>query len=52
MIKGRDNFQRYDQMERNMKRRRSIKTLKHTSRGSKLINLYVVFGCALHILLA
>jgi hypothetical protein len=32
-----------------MKRRGSIKILKHTSRGSKLINLYVAFGCVLHI---
>jgi hypothetical protein len=29
--------------------RGSIKILKHTSRGSKLINLYGAFGCALHM---
>jgi hypothetical protein len=27
----------------------SIKILKHTSKGSKLINLYVAFVCALHM---
>jgi hypothetical protein len=32
-----------------MIRRGSIKILKHTSRGSKLINLYVAFECALHM---
>jgi hypothetical protein len=32
-----------------MKRRGSIKILKHTSRGSKLINLYVAFEYALHM---
>ena len=31
------------------KGRGSIKILKHTSRGSKLINLFVAFVCALHI---
>jgi hypothetical protein len=33
----------------NMIRRGSIKIFKHTSRGSKLINLYVAFECALHM---
>jgi hypothetical protein len=32
--------------ERNDKGSGSIKILKHTSRGSKLINLYVASGCA------
>jgi hypothetical protein len=27
----------------------SIKFLKHTSKGSKLINLYIAFVCALHM---
>ena len=31
------------------KGRGSTKILKHTSRGSKLINLYVAFECALHM---
>ena len=31
------------------KGRGSTKILKHTSRGSKLINLYVAFVCPLHM---
>jgi hypothetical protein len=32
-----------------MKGKESIKILKHTSRGSKLIDLYVAFECELHM---
>ena len=32
-----------------IKKRGQLKFFEHTSRGSKLINLYVAFECAFHI---
>ena len=34
------------------KERDQLKTFEHTSRGSKLMNLYGVFECAFYIFLA
>ena len=47
MTKGERNYKEV-QRSNNIKKR-SIKNLKHTSRGSKLINLYGAFECASHM---
>ena len=52
MTKGEKLFPKISKRGRetkDSKGRGSIKILKHTSRGSKLINLYVAFECAFHI---